>query len=143
VAITYCCENFKPGIFKRSNTTHSKGSCHLLTSRLAGPPPVGQALDMQQDNIQSKTQNRFPSSDFSTVSIISICCSQLGRFPHFLIVLGSRSSTVRLAGSEDDAGIILTGDSDAFQVTPLLFQPLFLVTIWLGFQSIPATLFVA
>ena len=65
--------------------------------------------------------NRTPSSVFSTVSIVSICRSQLGRFLHFLIALGSRSSTIGLFLFEDDAG-----EGDAFRLTPLLFLPLFL-----------------
>ena len=50
-----------------------------------------------------------------------MCSSQLGRFPHFLIVLGSRSSTAGLSLSEDN-----DGEGDAFRVAPLLFLPLFL-----------------
>src|SRR5258708_36092270 len=61
-----------------------------------------------------------PSSVFSTVSTVSIWFSQLGRLPHFLIALGSRSSTTGLALSEDNAG-----EGDAFRMVPLLFLPLF------------------
>lgn len=63
---------------------------------------------------------RSPSSILSTVSIVCICRSQLGRLPHFLIVLGSSSSGLGCAFSED------AGEGDAFRLMPLLFLPLFL-----------------
>lgn len=55
------------------------------------------------------------------MSITSTYRSQLGRLPHFLIPLGSRSATTGLALSEDDAG-----EGDTFRVAPMLFLPLFL-----------------
>jgi hypothetical protein len=110
-----CCGNFSAQILEFS--LHAVFSPFL--ERIFPLSEIVHAERRTADNL--KYMNRSPSSVFSTVSIASICRSQLGRFPHFLIALGSRSATTGLALSEDDAG-----EGDTFRETPLLFLPLFL-----------------